>query len=189
MDRLEEFQDQISQLRCPNVEYRYFIPHHVLMQLMSKDWIYEVLVVSGLERQYIQEIANVIATGAHKIFAILILIGKAKLVTNFIERDQLQPSMLDHKLPFRQDDLEQFLPITAAQKFHERQWEFTAPVFSGRLLPRCLENQVVLPFVGDKVISEGGFGVVHEIKIHPSHWDLPGEFQQEVRNALLLIAH
>ena len=74
---------------------------------------------------------------------------------------------LDHRLPFSVEHLKKILPISVAEEFHEKQWEFVAPTFSRNTLPRCLEEDVVLPIVQEILIGHGGFGTVYRTLLHP----------------------
>ncbi|KAK2836993.1 hypothetical protein FQN49_006513, partial [Arthroderma sp. PD_2] len=169
MDHLERFKTRLKALRQPNFEQRRLIPQRALYGIMTADTIQEVVRECGIPAYRVQGTAEAITRGAHKIFAILVLIGRAELIAKFIEHDQLQQSQLDQKLPFDRRSLEAFLPASVAEEFEEKQWEFAAPVFHKQVLPRILEDNIILPFGRDREIGQGGFGTVHEVSLIADH--------------------
>lgn len=122
----------------------------------------------------LQDVVAKVLKGGLRVFSILVLVGKESLISSFIESDNLQRSRLDDKLPFSADTLQSIIPDTdAASNFYRRQWEFVAPVFSRSTLHRSLNSKMRLPFVQNKKLGEGGFGVIYEIQLHPDHQRLP----------------
>lgn len=168
---MERLRAEISALRLKNTSHQYFIPHGALDKHMTKDAIQDALTDCNTAIYHLDELAESILEGSHKIFAILILIRQVQYSSHFIRNDQFQDlhSHLDHKIPFRYDTLENLLPQIAAKEFHETQWEFAAPVFSKKVLPRSLVPEIALPILKDTLLGNGGFGEVHEIEIHPFH--------------------
>lgn len=178
---MEELKNLITDLRRQNVECRWFVPHQALYELMTETIVQKAIYDTKIEYYHIREIVQAVVNGGHKIFAILILIGQPESILKFVEDDHLQGSHLDHKLPFQLDKLQKLLSnLSAAKQFHEKQWEFTAPIFTGSVLPRVLEKEVILPFVESSEVGEGGFGVVHLIKVEPSHQEFSQASQHEV---------
>ncbi|KAL3299014.1 HET-domain-containing protein [Colletotrichum asianum] len=56
------------------------------------------------------------------------------------------------------------------RKFYQNQWKFLAPVFSSKKFHYILPVGSVLPFVWvNKIVKEGRFSRVHEIRIHEDH--------------------
>lgn len=136
---------------------------------MREDLIEGAVRDAGIKAYDVGEITKEIMKGARKIFAILLVIRQPQSILSFVQDDQFQ-SWLDHKLPFTLDKLQELLSSASlGQEFYEKQWEFTSPVFTKRLLPRVLEDDIILPFVEDKEEDEGGFGVVHTIKVELHH--------------------
>ena len=138
---------------------------------MTKEALLEVFLDSKLAVYHLEELVHDVLEGARQIFGILILVRRPECISNFIRNDrfQYQLSHLDHKTPFQYEILGKILPKDIATDFYETQWEFTAPVFTRRVLPRFLEEDTVMPFLKDTIVGEGGFGVIHEIEIHPFH--------------------
>jgi hypothetical protein len=80
----------------------------------------------------------------------------------------MQRGPIDHHLPFEFTKLEKLLGLLVAEEFYDKQWEFTAPSFSGSVIPRKLPNEFVLPFVSDEWVGES-FGAVHRIQVERSY--------------------
>lgn len=168
---MEELQLSLQGLRIENFQDRYFVPQQSLYELMTPDAVREALNESKIARHHLQETVDAIVPGACKIFAVLVANDDVDLITRFIEHDQLQQS-LDQRLPFTRDQLNKILSGVSTiriDRFLEKQWEFTAPIFSGKLIARSLERKTVLPFMYEKKIGSGGFGIVYMIKLHNQH--------------------
>lgn len=180
---MEELKDLITDKRRENIDCRWFVPHQALRDLMTKDLVEKAIRDTNIEHYHINDLTRIVLNGAQKTFAILALIGKPHCILRFVEDDNLQHSHLDYKLPLSLEKLQRLLPSsTAARQFHEKQWEFTAPVFTGSVLPRVLEKEVILPYVGKStIIGRGGFGVAHLVKVEPSHQIFWQGSQQDVR--------
>lgn len=176
---------QLFSLRCMNAHRRWFVPQRPLRQLMTKDFIRDILRVSGTKTHHLDETTDIIFKNRIMIFSILILIRQPSTIATFIERDELQ----DRKLPFELRILEKEFPPACAQEFYEKQWEFTAPGFFRGTLIRALNENVVLPFIKDEMIGEGSFGKVYEIKLHPDNQKLEVKFRQRVITNLRPINH
>lgn len=177
---MEELRAQIVSKRVQNVERRYFLPQQALYDLMSEVLVESAVRDAGIKAYDVGEITKEIMKGARKIFAILVVVRQPQSILSFVQDDQFQ-SWLDHKLPFGLSKLQKLLPSASlGQEFYEKQWEFTAPVFTKRLLPRVLEDDIILPFVEDKQEGEGGFGVVHTIKVDLHHQNFAQLRQQNV---------
>ncbi len=150
-----------------------FVPHQKLFDLLSKDVIQSVLEERDIVPWYnLESIVDRIFSGARRIFAILVVLrGQENEILRFLEHESFQKSPLDHRLPFSDRELERIVPEIAIE-FYEKQWEFTAPVFTRSVDHRHLQASIVLPFLEDKKIGEGGFGEVFKITLDPTHQDL-----------------
>jgi len=167
---MEQLRESINALRRKNYQGRYFVPEDALFRLLQRDKIREAL--KGKTQHYeLEELVEIIFSGARKIFAILVLNHYEQYITRFVEHDQLQStqSPLDHKLPFELEPLQILMTPGHAQLFDEKQWEFTAPVFTPSVLRRSLKFDTILPFIKEKEVGTGGFGTVYTIEIEPSH--------------------
>lgn len=110
-----------------------------------------------------------IMRGGRKIFAILVLLkDEESAISRFMEHDHYQKSPLDERLPFSMETLDSIIP-DIAEDFCEMQWEFVAPILYRNVVHRSLPDKTRLPFVYNKKIAEGGFGVVYEIELHLDH--------------------
>jgi len=168
---MENLKDLILDKGRKNIEPRWFMPHQALHDLMTKDVVEKAIRDTEIEHYQISDLTQAVLNGSQKIFAILALIGKPECILKFIEEDNFQHSHLDHRLPLPLERLQRLLPNSnAAKQFYEKQWEFTAPVFTWSVLPRVLEREVILPYIGrDIEMGSGGFGDVHLVEIEPSH--------------------
>lgn len=168
MEYLEEI---IHRLRRENSECRYFIPHRAINEAITAETVRDALESSGIGVQHLDELVQSIIKGACGVFAILLLIGQCKYISDFVRNDQFADShsQLDSKIPFSLGKLEKILPGPVAIRFDEKQWELAAPVFSKRVIPRSLEQRTILPILKETCIGEGGFGVIYEITLHNAH--------------------
>lgn len=163
---MEKLKRSIRELRVSNYESKKFVPHGSLRKLMTEVAVTGALENSNIGGQNLPETVKAIVPGGCKIFAILVLDDNWKYFTRFIQDDQLQDWDLDHRLPFTLLQLRKILPQEDADLFEEKQWEFAAPEFSGKVNLRYLDKQTILPFTNDKKIGSGGFGEVYHIEIH-----------------------
>ncbi|KAL9120190.1 MAG: hypothetical protein Q9187_003256 [Circinaria calcarea] len=168
---MECLEDKIHRLRQENVECRYFIPYRAINELITAESVRDTLASSGIGIQYLDELVQSIIKGACGIFAILLLIGQRKYISDFVRNDQFADShsQLDSKIPFSLGELEKILPGPVAIRFDEKQWELAAPVFLKRVIPRSLGQRTILPILKETCIGEGGFGVIYEITLHNAH--------------------
>lgn len=91
--KMDQLKSNIKNLRRKNVSHRWFIPELLFSSVMTEDAIRRALVDWPSYQR--EETVRKVERGK-KIFGILILIGYAAQLSNFIEADQLE----DTKLPF-----------------------------------------------------------------------------------------
>lgn len=181
---MQELQQAIWELRIENFQDKYFVPQQSLYNIMTPNAVLGVLRKCNIAQHQLQETVDTIVPGACKLFAILVTNDDVDFITRFIEHDQLQQSMLDQRLPFTREQLCNILPAVHSMKierFLEKQWEFMAPLFSGKLIARSLHKKTVLPFTLDRKIGSGGFGIVYGIHIHDEHCKFEQITPQAVR--------
>jgi hypothetical protein len=95
------------------------------------------------------------------------MINQVSCIKHFIQNDQMQSRRVDDLLPFTKTGLLAILGDNyAAELFHEKQWEFSVPAFSGHIIPRFLECETILPYLTDKYLTGGGFGSVYLVDIY-----------------------
>ena len=165
---MDALRGEIRALRCQNIERRHFIPQEALYTVLSLENVRTVLKDQGIEKEQLEELAQNITQGKRAIFAILVCIRQVRPILKFVEIDrfQHQPSHLDHKLPLSKEDLGKLLLAPVAEEFHEQQWEFIAPMFSRSTLPRYLDHDIILPFLQEEIVGQGGFGVIYKVLLH-----------------------
>ncbi|KAL1983890.1 hypothetical protein VTN96DRAFT_9814 [Rasamsonia emersonii] len=166
---LQRLQRRINEIRVENADSKRFVPERELYDVMTRDVIAKV-VVDFTPFDHSEEVVDFIINGAQKVFGVLVLIGYVGYLEHFIRKDQLQARPVDDLLPLAKPVLQEILNDNyIAELFHEKQWEFCVPVFSGRIIPRAFERQTILPYLADSFLSAGGYGSVHKVEIHPSH--------------------
>ena len=177
---MDTLYSSISKIRRKNADRRYFAPSNLVRQAMTSESVRKVLLDSQIELHHVNEAVEIIRNGAWNIFAILVLIKQPWSIVGFIEDDRMQRGPIDHHLPFELSKLQDLLDETMAQDFHDKQWEFTAPFFSGSVFKRVLPDDFVMPFLSDEDLGEGSFGAVHRIQVECSYQDFSGEAYHEV---------
>lgn len=175
MDKLRNLIFEVRS-KNENIDGHYFVADQDLRDVMTQDVVREALLdqdinrKSRLEPYHVDHAASVIASGAHKIFAILVLIDYTKAIRQFIENDNYQSSSLDHGLPYDKVKLRELLPTErVVTDFFEKQWHFTTPMFSDSVFHRFLPRETILPIIKQDWLSSGGFGEVYSIEIPSSH--------------------
>lgn len=147
----------------------YFTPSHLVRDTLKPDLVRQSLLECVVEQHQVDEATQLIIEGAWNVYAILIMIKKPQHILAFIKDDHLQRSTIDDKLPMDLEKLKKLLkdPITA-EEFYDRQWGFTAPLFSRSIFIRSLPEKFVLPFLADVELGEGSFGKVYKIQVEHS---------------------
>ena len=164
-----------------NTKGQSFIPHGKLRDIMRPDMIKATLKESNITPFYAESALKAVITGGRKLFAVLVLMRRPELITNFIKGDNFQPVQLDHQLPLDTQTLKTLLKDnTAVTEFDQRQWELTAPVFTASIPERHLPKKIILPFLHDEKIGGGSYSSVYEIRIEASHQRLGQEVGQRV---------
>lgn len=149
-----------------------FVPEGSLDKIITTAAIKAALREAGAHLHREPENIELIRQGGKKTFAILVTMynPKADLIVNFIEKQQLQKSGLDSKLPYgSKSDLEKVLPKSAAVDFFEKQWDYTVPIFRRRAGHRCLYDQTIFPFLESTLHGKGSFGDIYREQLHGSH--------------------
>jgi len=160
--------DSIYSLRCKNHQSQCFVPRQSLFELLQQETIENALRETTPSQQ-LGELVQTILRGGRLIFSILIAINHVDYMIKFVERDQLQLSQLDDKLPYDLKTLETIMQEAHALQFYDIQWVYIAPTFMPFVLRRHLADDIILPFLSEEFISCGGFGDVYRIAIDPKH--------------------
>ncbi|KAI0873616.1 kinase domain-containing protein [Hypoxylon argillaceum] len=126
-----------------------------------------------------------------KVFAILITIEKVDSITEFLHEgvhDGDLPLMRLHRdgregvFDFGRRSKEgkashplkcfESFPLMNFENFDQYQWAMLAPIFrhTCQESAKCYEfhDKIILPFIEEEGVSEGGFGRVSRVKIHPT---------------------
>jgi hypothetical protein len=173
---MEKLRNKIWELQNENFRHQKFVSEQDLGELLTRDVVYQALSDERasdncrLEPFHIEQVVDVVVNGGHKVFAILVHIRQTKSIRQFIENDQFQGSGLDRGLPFGKAKLCDILSESVtANEFYEQQWRFVAPKFSESVFTRTLPPEMILPFIKQQPLGEGGFGDVYNIEIASSH--------------------
>lgn len=172
----DDLKSCLKDLRRKNVHCHWFIPGRSLSTALSKEAIRKALLAVRVRPYSVDEIVEHVSKNGTKIFGILVLIDQAAIASHFIEEGNLQ----DHKLPFSKAILDKLLSPPAARDFDEKQWEVIAPTFDRSMINKSLQAEYILPFVKDKEINKGAFGIVYEIELDKDHQKLEKTFQRKV---------
>ncbi|KAL8791675.1 MAG: hypothetical protein Q9195_005758 [Heterodermia aff. obscurata] len=155
---------------------------------MTKDNVRKALEESAVKHYSLDETTEIIIRRAYRTFGILVLIGQPVSILKFVERDGHRQLCIDDRLPFGLGVLQEiFSDDIVTRQFHEKQKEFTIPIFDKSALPRNFKGEITLPFLEDHHIGSGGFGNVYKIKIPSSYhrysvsseWFVRKEFRPE----------
>lgn len=194
---MEDLQESILTARNKkeNIQGRWFISEDDLRNVVTKDAVRkalhdkEITKDCKVETFRIELVVDAVARGAHRIFAILVCIHHTKSILQFIEDDKYRSSGLDHRLPFEREQLRAIFPDhpIVVDKFYERQWHFTAPIFCDSIITRALPPETILPITEEESLGGGGFGDVYGIKVPSSHqrFDVNSPSQRDVSQARL----
>lgn len=171
---MDHLQKAIQQLRRKNYQSRYFVPRKALLNLLQREVVMAAL-KDKIPPRYLGDVTDSVYRNGLLTFAILGVINGLEYITKLIEQDQLQRGQLDYKLPYDEGYLQGIIGDFHSEQFVERQWEFIAPVFSPFVVQRHLADDMILPFMKEKRIGRGSFGLVYHVTIDADHqeWDNP----------------
>lgn len=162
-------EERINKIRVENSACKKFVPETELYEILSRESI-APLIGDFTPFHYAKEVVDFIVNNARKTFSILILINRIHYIGHFIKNDDFQARHIDDLLPFTKERLHHILEDDhMVEMFYERQWEFTAPMFLGQLVPRALSKYTILPFLAESHLAKGGYGSIYKTEIHPSH--------------------
>ncbi|KAK0262046.1 hypothetical protein LTS09_003469 [Friedmanniomyces endolithicus] len=160
---------RIHEVRLENADVRMFVPENSLVDVVTPETV-RPIISARFPLESAQEITNTVLHGGRKIFSILVMLDQVDRIEHFIKRDQLQARDIDSLLPVTKIDLRTTLKDDyIADQFYLSQWEFCAPVFTRKTIPRIFDRHVVLPFVRKEWVAAGAYGAVYKIDIHPDH--------------------
>lgn len=158
-----------------------FIPADALDRIVTKRAIHEELDrVTDLSASDISLLSHTTWEYARKIFAILVCIGKGKLVSSFLS-EGITDADLPISIPKGSSQQKKWItPIETCGGWSSRelddfsrvQWYFLAPIFTKlRTQHYELDDNCVMPFIKDTEheARSGGFSDVWEVVIHPAH--------------------
>lgn len=158
---------RIDDAQVTNMFKKRFVPRLALASIISPKILRPIL-AEFTPIDILDETEKFILQGASKVFCILAYIGYPGHIRNSIEMDGLLLRQVDEDLPLGKGRLRTVADDNLfINSFYEKQWQFSAPVISQRIIPRKLEDETILPFLTSERIDQGGFGVITKITIHP----------------------
>lgn len=159
---------EILQSRIRTTSNRYFIPASALQQIVTKNSVQVALNIQNYPLHRRQEALDYVMNGGKRVFGILAIMGKLRLLINFVEHDPLHLVQLDAKLPLQESALRKILLEDSAE-FFGLQWEFCSPVFGPKdYLHRVYDDEMTLPFLEERSL-ETGSGLMSLTVVHASH--------------------
>lgn len=165
---ISQLQSQLWRIKARNNDNVHFVPQESLANVFNKDNVRAALQEAELEPHRLATTTKIILQQAQRIFATLLDIRSADKILRFIEVDHLQTRKLDDILPMRDKSLD-FLDDETAERFYEAQWRYCVPIFSPNFQHRELADDTILPYLESRYVSQGTFGTVYEVEIHPTH--------------------
>jgi len=168
---MERLLENIEDIRIKNVDGQYFVPKAALSDVVSESAVMDCLKSLGVANHEIIDLTDGILRGAQKCFAILVLIGHERRISAFFQRDSMQTSSPDDRLPYTSETLQHILGEEATgrviKQFLEKQWEFATPILYQQRIYRTLNSEVIFPFLHKVCAGRGSMGTAWKIKLHP----------------------
>lgn len=176
---MEELKDGIDRI-CfgnENFEGNHFVPEAALLDLVCDLRVRRSLHDIQTPAQEIGYLTDSILRGARKCFAILVMIGRCADISSFFQRDSLQQSWPDDRLPYNSEALQRIFEKETTnltvKRFLKTQWMFVIPVLQRHMISRTLDKEIILPFLSEKSAGRGSMGTVWKMKLHPDCHQLP----------------
>ena len=145
-----------------------FLPSHVLRTYFETNRYNNLVKLLSVvfENEEIPVDADEVARKYSAVFCILLLIGKARYIQLFVQRDGLR----DACLPFDLDFPPQGFPTSTSdsddreflRRFCDQQWMFCAPVIDYHTA-RTFEPNRILPIILKEKLAGGGSAILYKI--------------------------
>ncbi|KAL9108230.1 MAG: hypothetical protein Q9227_006968 [Pyrenula ochraceoflavens] len=125
--------------------------------------------------------ARAVAKSCPKVFTILVLIGRSRFISSFLQNARLH----DRRLPFRDDEVRLFPKLeggtTFFDEFNEHQWQFYVENMSHSLEPVQFDAPMILPITHIERLAygAGNSAVVYKITVHEDYDDLYNTMDNE----------
>jgi hypothetical protein len=133
---------------------------------MSEDIVRDTVSKLKIDPINFPEISMVVNRGGKRTFAILVMLREEDAIWDLVKQDQFTTLILDAKLPWSFDILQQILAPRdeVAKEFVELQWEFISPVFDKLKGHRLLHPDTILPYISEQRLTkeEGSFGAIYK---------------------------
>ncbi|KAL8375740.1 hypothetical protein RB595_007046 [Gaeumannomyces hyphopodioides] len=186
-------------VQSPMDKTKYFIPRGELGNILTLSSVRSCLQSLLPKARNIEDLATYASGNANKIFAVLLLMGKAQFLAKF-----LQEQIFNDDLPLQRSsrDSAEFRLVrkhvvenghsgtsdaavklfdgwksAEIRQFDDYQWFMLAPFFdvrdNGKTFFYAFHERTILPFTHyESSHREGGFSSIYKARIHPAHHEL-----------------
>lgn len=154
----------IGQLRKQSICNRSFVNPHELRALFTKDTIEKSVKECHLRGSDLPGILSKIYEHGITVFAILIWMKEEDAIIKFIEHDTM-----DAGLPIEEARAKEVVP-DFGEHFYNVQWEFLPRVFEKSMRDKHgkIRKEVILPFIREVPLGQGGYSDVFLMSVAPS---------------------
>ncbi|KAF2813081.1 uncharacterized protein BDZ99DRAFT_473802 [Mytilinidion resinicola] len=160
--------------------FRQFVRNSVTCDFSQKEFVPLDLLEAYLDQRRVTQLlaalpgvidaANVLEHYL-RVFAILIIIGKAEYIKHFLQHSDLEDKILpitslNHRPSHWPSvaDSNDFFP-----SFYKAQWQFCALDFTQKLKGSVLDEDLILPIIEKKELGSGGSAAIYKIKLHDAY--------------------
>ena len=151
---------RISSLRQESSSGHHFVGHEDLCQAISKELVSDVLHGFYEPKHRCQIAVTRILEKGLRVFSILAWIRQEKLISRFIEHNEL-----DARLPMEKSQVLRVSDKIDQRFWTEAQWEFLPHKFSKTDYHNVLHDKIILPFTTEIKVTEGASGEIYKSTI------------------------
>jgi hypothetical protein len=175
---IKELHSQIERKRVKSSSGQWFIPQATVRDIFSQDKIKDAVAELTCAPQEPLGLVNDIQHHGTITFAILIWMGRADSIVRFRTH-----GCLDDQLPLLSEALAQEISPEFGLSFvREYQWQFLPYTFEEKMHYHCkILDEVILPFVREEHVIDGGFSKISKLWIPFSMRNFPGVSANTVR--------
>lgn len=180
---LQALRDRLASIQVPAAGQgdRVFVPRAGVEEIVVHDLVQSALSSEALDLppQRHQNIAAKIIDEFRSVFAILCQLGQERSVKKLIETRQIT----DKKLPVSREILKGHIP-ECYEPFYQIQWSYCAHSFSYLDYEQEIDDAMVLPYLEEEQMDEGGFGTVFKVKVHQDYFVRDGPITSQVSTSI-----
>jgi hypothetical protein len=174
---VKELHSQIERKRVKSSSGQWFIPQATVRNIFSPDIIKDAVAELTCAPQDRLGLVDDIHRRGTITFAILVWMGRADSIVRFRTCE-----CLDNQLPLLSEARAQEVSPEFGLSFvREYQWQFLPYTFEENMHYREIPDEVILPFVREEHVTDGGFGKISKLWIPFSMQNFPGMSANTVR--------